>query len=126
MTDPWLTNPWSCAAPVTTTRSSRRRPGRLDGKPGIRRRLFGLAFVGLISLLAAAPATSAEDVTWKRMDDVNANVKKQFKNDFYLRKETLEQYLTSTNFTPLFSGKFEVEVFEKDQVHSEALLFVWD
>ncbi len=92
----------------------------------MRRRLFGLAFVGLISLLAAASANSAEDVSWKRMDDVNANVKKQFKNDFYLRKETLEQYLAASNFTPLFSGKFEVEVFEKDQVHSEALLFVWD
>jgi len=93
----------------------------------MRHDLFGLAFAGLISCSAAAAANSAENVIWKRMEGVHdRDAVKQFKNDFYLRKDTLEQYLTSSNFTKLFSGNFQVEVFENDQPHSEALLFVWD
>jgi hypothetical protein len=114
----------SPTVPVTTTISGRQRQqSRLGSVRGLR--TFGLALVGLVSLLTASPC-SAQSVTFKKMDDVSDKVGKQFMNDFYLRKETLEHYLTTTNFTQLFSGKFEVEVFEKDQVHSEALLFVWD
>jgi hypothetical protein len=113
---------WSALAPAATTTSSRQRLSRL-GMPGPG--TLALAVVGLAAFLAAAAPCSAQDVKFTRMEDVSAKAEKQFKNDFYLRKETLEQYLTSTNFTKLFSGKFEVEVFEK-QPHSEALLFVWD
>jgi hypothetical protein len=110
----------SSAVPVATTHSGRQRQERPAGI-----RFLGLAFVGLISFLASAH--SAENVTWKRMRDVhNEDAVTQFKNDFFLRKETLEHYLTTTNFTQLFTGNLEVEVFDNDQEHSEALLFVWD
>jgi hypothetical protein len=110
--------------PVTTATPSHQPPSRLGSNRGAR--LFALGLLGLAVFLAGDSPCSAQDVTFKRMDDVrDADATKQFKNDFYLRKETLEQYLTSTNFTKLFSGKFEVEVFKK-QLHSEALLFVWD
>jgi hypothetical protein len=84
------------------------------------------AFVLPAIVLAAGSPCFAQNVTFLKMKDVDdAKAVKQFKNDFFLRKETLEQYLTTTNFTQLFSGNFEIEVFEK-QPHSEALLFVWD
>lgn len=120
-----MTDFWSPAMPVATTSSSRRRQRWLRKQRGVRRRPFGLMLLGLALVLAAASPCSAQNVTFQRMDDVGAKAATQFKNDFYLRKETLEQYLTSTNFAPLFSGNLEVEVFTK-QPHSEALLFVWD
>jgi hypothetical protein len=116
---------WSPTMPVTTTNSSRRRQRWLCNVRAIGHRPFALALLGLVAVLAAASPGSAQNVTFKRMDGVSAKAATQFKNDFYLRKETLEQYLTSTNFAPLFSGNLEVEVFTK-QPHSEALLFVWD
>jgi hypothetical protein len=132
-----LTDSWS---PVTdfgsraVSPSSQLRQGWPNGISGlgVRTHLGALVralvptVVGLVSILAAASPCLAQNVTFAKMKDVgDAKAVKQFKNDFYLRKETLEQYLTSTNFTQLFPGDFEVEVFEK-QPHSEALLFVWD
>jgi hypothetical protein len=112
----------SSVLPATTATSSQQplsRIGRVGGPL-----TFGLALVGIAAFLGSP--CSAQNVTFATMKNVNSpKAVKQFKNDFYLRKETLEQYLTATNFTQLFSGKFEVEVFTK-QPHSEALLFVWD
>lgn len=118
------------------TLSSRQRQGRLRGfslrtRPRTPLRNLGSALTGLVFLLvafvlAAGSPCVAQNVTFAKMRDVgDAKAVKQFKNDFFLRKETLEQYLTATNFTQLFPGNFEIEVFEK-QPHSEALLFVWD
>jgi hypothetical protein len=120
-----LSDFWWPAMPATTATPGHPRKGWLCSLRGVRHPPYGLALIGLVYLLAAGTPSSAQNVTFKRMEDVSAKAAKQFKNDFFLRKETLEEYLTSTNFTQLFSGNFEVEVFPK-QMHSEALLFAWD
>jgi hypothetical protein len=99
--------------------------GQILGLPN--KLVWLIAGVVLLWTAAAAGAdiASAQQVTFQ-IRDVSQKVKQKFRQEFSRRKRTLERYLTSTNFTQLFSGNIRVEVFHYMPPVSEGLLPGWE
>jgi hypothetical protein len=111
-------------SPATTMGGARCRGGRWRRFLGLRRIRSTAVLIALLFCATPWPCAAQEPTfSIKDVDDAQA---KKFKTEFLSRKKALEDYLTSTRFAPVFTGKIDVEVFSKGPQFSESLLFAWD
>jgi hypothetical protein len=90
----------------------------------IQHKPFWLAAVVFLGF-ATNPSCAEQAVKFEIMD-IDDQTAEKFKQEFFARKKTLEDYLASEKFTELFSDQIRVEVLNLVPPVSEGLLPAWE
>src|SRR5262249_25401083 len=108
----------ACDVASATAIATRARPT----PPSRGVRSLWLLWLCVAPAVIAAPC-AAQEVSFD-IKEVDAATTKKFKSEFLAKKEKVERYLSSKQFT-LFPGNIDVSVFN-GKPFSEALMFAWE